>query len=38
VVSLAPGVIDTDMQGSVRGIDEAQFMDVASLPAHEGEG
>jgi benzil reductase ((S)-benzoin forming) len=29
VVSLAPGVIDTDMQGIVRGIDEAQFMDVA---------
>ena len=28
VVSLAPGVIDTDMQGVVRGTDEAQFMDV----------
>ena len=28
IVSLAPGVIDTDMQGVVRGSDEAQFMDV----------
>jgi benzil reductase ((S)-benzoin forming) len=29
VVSLAPGVIDTDMQGVVRASDEANFMDVA---------
>jgi benzil reductase ((S)-benzoin forming) len=28
IVSLAPGVIDTDMQGIVRGTDEALFMDV----------
>jgi benzil reductase ((S)-benzoin forming) len=28
IVSLAPGVIDTDMQGVVRGTDEALFMDV----------
>jgi len=28
VFGLAPGVIDTDMQGVVRGTDEAQFMDV----------
>src|SRR5688572_414775 len=28
VVSLAPGVIDTDMQGVVRGTDEAMFVDV----------
>ena len=29
VVSLAPGVIDTDMQGVVRAADEAKFTDVA---------
>jgi benzil reductase ((S)-benzoin forming) len=37
-VSLAPGVIDTDMQAEVRGMPETQFMDVERFRAMKSEG
>ena len=38
VSSLAPGVIDTDMQASVRGADAADFADVERFRAMKAEG
>ena len=38
VVSLAPGVIDTDMQVTVRGKTEAEFADVARFRKMKEEG
>jgi benzil reductase ((S)-benzoin forming) len=38
VVSLAPGVIDTDMQAAVRAADAAQFVDVERFRAMKAEG
>ena len=36
-VSLAPGVIDTEMQGEIRGMAPTQFMDVERFRAMEAE-
>jgi benzil reductase ((S)-benzoin forming) len=38
VVSLAPGVIDTAMQGTVRGASEAEFADVERFRKMKAEG
>ena len=38
IVSLAPGVIDTDMQGQLRGGDAAEFPDVARFQRLKAEG
>ena len=37
-VSLAPGVIDTGMQGEIRGMSADQFMDVERFRAMQAEG
>jgi NAD(P)-dependent dehydrogenase (short-subunit alcohol dehydrogenase family) len=37
-VSLAPGVVDTDMQGEIRGMEPAQFADVERFRAMKAEG
>jgi NAD(P)-dependent dehydrogenase (short-subunit alcohol dehydrogenase family) len=37
-VSLAPGVIDTQMQGEIRGMEPGQFMDVERFRAMQAEG
>lgn len=38
VVSLAPGIIDTDMQAQLRGADPAKFADRATFAAFKSEG
>lgn len=37
-VSLAPGVIDTDMQATIRGVDEERFADVERFRQMKAEG
>ena len=38
ICSLAPGVVDTDMQGLIRGTNEQQFPDVAKFRAMKADG
>ena len=38
ICSLAPGVVDTDMQGLIRGTSEKQFPDVARFRAMKADG
>ena len=38
ICSLAPGVVDTDMQGLIRGTNEQQFPDVAKFCAMKADG
>ena len=38
ICSLAPGVVDTDMQGLIRGTSEKEFPDVARFRAMKADG
>src|SRR5262249_28132481 len=38
IVSLAPGIIDTDMQADVRGSDASEFPDIARFKEYKATG